>query len=116
MPLSLLPLLEPTEYIGALSDLTGEIGRVGVLRAANRDVATVSQALSCCTVVASALMLANSSGRFGKKVEAAQNTCKKLEEISYEMSMAARGRSRAVDRDSGGGGGAGAGGGGGDEE
>ena len=37
--------LEPTEYLGGLADLTGELGRVAVNKAAQRDAQAVQDIL-----------------------------------------------------------------------
>src|SRR5690554_4372813 len=55
------------EFIGALSDFTGEIGRVAVAKASMRDMETVVQVHETDVVVASAIMQIDVGGRFHKK-------------------------------------------------
>src|SRR3546814_20560696 len=57
------------EFIGALSDFTGEIGRVAVAKASQRDKDTVAQVHETDVVVASAIMQIDVGGRFHKKAE-----------------------------------------------
>ena len=49
-------LINAEEYVGALSDFTGEIGRLGVAAASKRDNETVHSILLACVSVATAMM------------------------------------------------------------
>jgi len=79
------------EYIGALSDFTGEIGRLAVVAAGNRDMTTVRNILNCIIVISAGMMQINVSGKFNKKMEAVTGTLKKLEDVVYELSLVTRG-------------------------
>lgn len=49
-------LISAEEYIGALSDFTGEIGRLGVAAASKRDNESVHSIMLACVSVATAMM------------------------------------------------------------
>jgi predicted translin family RNA/ssDNA-binding protein len=96
------------EYIGALSDFSGEIGRMAVASAAKRDVESVRRVLQVDVAIAGALMLVNTSGRYTQKTNAVLMNLKKVEDIVYDLSMLQRGgrigRARDVEpKDEGGG-------------
>lgn len=78
-------LLKADEYLGALSDFTGEVGRVAVEGATRRDHALVTRCVAA--VFASHALLASVplSGKQLKKVEAAERNFRKLETIQYDM-------------------------------
>lgn len=65
-----LARLSAEEYVGALSDFTGEIGRLAVAAAAKRDVGTVSDILQADAVIYSALMQLNISGKSPSQIQA----------------------------------------------
>lgn len=79
------------EYIGALSDFSGEIGRMAVASAAKRDVESVRRVLQVDVAIAGALMLVNTSGRYTQKTNAVLTNLKKVEDIVYDLSMLQRG-------------------------
>jgi len=79
------------EYVGALSDFSGEIGRMAVASAAKRDVEAVRRVLQADVAIAGALMLLNTSGRYTKKTDAVLMNLKKVEDIVYDLSMLQRG-------------------------
>ena len=83
------PLIEATEYIGALSDFTGEIGRVAVVKAAARDIDAVKRVLETQSLVYFHLFECNSiaGGKYTKKVEAVQTNLRKVEDVVYELSL-----------------------------
>jgi predicted translin family RNA/ssDNA-binding protein len=83
--------LNAEEYVGALSDFTGEIGRLAVAAASKRDFNTVSDILQADVVIYSALMQMNSSGKYTKKTEAVAQNLKKLEDIVYDLSIQSMG-------------------------
>ncbi len=94
------PLIDHTEYIGALSDFTGEIGRVAVFKAANRDLETVKKVAETQSLVYYHLFECNSiaGGKYTKKVDAVQTNLKKVEDILYELSLLQKG-GKALKRD-----------------
>jgi predicted translin family RNA/ssDNA-binding protein len=91
LPIAEMKIVSPYEYVGALSDFTGEIGRFAVASASKRDVAAVRSVLQADVAIAGALMLLNTSGRFTRKTDAVLTNLKKVEDIVYDLSMLQRG-------------------------
>ena len=90
--------LQPTEYLGGVCDLVGEIGRFAVRRATERDAAAVRLALSSASAVqAAVLALGHAAPRtMHKKLDALRTSVRKLETLLYELSLVERsGRVRA---------------------
>lgn len=77
------------EYVGALSDFTGEIGRLAVMHAGKRDFAAVREIYQADLVLANALSRL-SGNRFAKKVEMVHTNLRKVGDIVYELSMLQR--------------------------
>lgn len=86
-----LELIDNIEYIGALSDFTGEIGRIAVSLASSRDIAAVREIYEADLVVLTFLSQINFNGRFTKKCEAVSGNTKKVEDILYELSLLFKG-------------------------
>ncbi len=84
-------LVNSFEYIGALSDFTGEIGRLAVAKASQREFEAVERIMEADAIVASGIMQCNIGGRFNKKVDAVVTNCKKVQDIIYELSLQKRG-------------------------
>lgn len=84
-------IINSTEYVGALSDFTGEIGRLGVAAASRRDVDAVYAILQAIVSVATGLMQLDTGGRFNKKTEAVLTNLKKMEDIYYELTLLRKG-------------------------
>ena len=95
MPRADMPFINTAEYVGALSDFTGEIGRLAVASASKRDLAGVRRVLQADVAIYGGLMQVNVGGRYSKKCEAVATNLKKVEDIVYELSMLQRG-ARAV--------------------
>lgn len=92
-----LGLVNDVEYIGGLSDFTGEIGRIAVMQAAKRDLDGVREIQQADIVVADFISQLNTSNRFGKKLDAVNTNLRKVEDIVYELSMLQRsGRSKRM--------------------
>ena len=90
--------LSPSEYLGGVCDLVGEIGRFAVRRAADRDAAAVQDALSTAVAVQAALLsLGHAAPRaLQKKAEPLRTAVRKMETLLYELSLVERsGRVRA---------------------
>eukprot|EP01039_Chlorochromonas_danica_P000217 gene217-232_t len=86
-----LSIVSPNEYIGGLSDFTGEIGRIAVALAARRDLEGVREVQQAMMVTAQFITEANvSSNRYSKKLEAVQTNLRKVEDIVYELTLAQR--------------------------
>ena len=66
------------EYVGALSDFTGEIGRLAVAAATRRDKESVLAILQTDYVVFTFLNQLNVSGQFYKKCEAVSTNLRKV--------------------------------------
>jgi predicted translin family RNA/ssDNA-binding protein len=86
-----LVIANDAEYVGGLSDFTGEIGRTAVAYATNRNIEGVKEVLQTDIVVLSALAELNSTGRFSKKVEAVVTNMRKIEDVVYELTLLSRG-------------------------
>lgn len=89
--MSEMGIINSTEYVGALSDFTGEIGRLGVAAASRRDVEAVHCILQAMISVATGLMQLDCGGRFNKKIEAVTTNLKKMEDIYYELNLLRKG-------------------------
>jgi predicted translin family RNA/ssDNA-binding protein len=89
--------ISTNEYIGALSDFTGEIGRLAVIAASKRDMQTVGKIHNCVIVIAASFQQLNSNGKFNKKYDAISGTLRKIEDVVYEMTLVRSGREKVVD-------------------
>ena len=83
--------IQGTDYVGALSDFTGEVCRLAVSAASQRDLSAVREVMDCVLVIEAGMMQLNLSGKFAKKMDAVAGTQKKLADIVYELSMVSRG-------------------------
>ena len=99
LPLVDMKIVTSYEYIGALSDFTGEIGRFAVANASKRDIESVRSVLQADVAIAGALMLLTTSGRFTRKIDAVLTNLKKVEDIIYDLSMLQRGGKMGRQRD-----------------
>lgn len=86
-----LRFVNDVEYVGGLSDFTGEIGRVAVAYATNRNVDGVKEVMQTDAIILSALAELNVTGRFTKKVDAVATNLRKVEDIVYELTLLGRG-------------------------
>jgi predicted translin family RNA/ssDNA-binding protein len=86
------------EYIGALSDFTGEIGRMAVYFASQRNIDAVHQILQADLILSSYLSQFNTSGAYTKKLNAVIMNYKKVEDILYELTLQRMG-GKALRRD-----------------
>ena len=91
MTLEEMKIVSSHEYIGALSDFTGEIGRIAVASASKRDLAAVRCVLQVDVAIAGAITLLNTSGKYTQKAAAVMTNMKKIEDIVYELAMLQRG-------------------------
>ena len=80
-----------TEYIGALSDFTGEIGRLAIAFASARNLSAVNEVLETDLVVSSMIAQFNINNKYSKKADAVAMNLKKVEDIVYDMSLVGRG-------------------------
>ena len=80
-------ILNNHEYVGALSDFTGEIGRMAVASASRRDIDAVRKVQQAGIAISQNLMQINTGGKFTKKVDAVNTNLRKVEDIVYDLSM-----------------------------
>lgn len=103
-------IINNTEYIGAISDFTGEIGRLAVMHAGKRDYTAVYEVYEVMLVVHKVMTNLNANHRYNKKVEAIATNLRKLSELRYELCMLQRSGRRLRAKPSGGDGGSSGGG------
>jgi predicted translin family RNA/ssDNA-binding protein len=83
--------LNASEYIGGLSDFTGELGRLAVMMAAKREVEAVKEIMEVDSLIYDCISRVNNlGGNFNKKLEAVQSNMKKVEDLVLEMSILER--------------------------
>jgi predicted translin family RNA/ssDNA-binding protein len=97
-PLEFPFTVRPDEYLGALSDVTGEIGRFAVQRGTVRDTVGVTLCLDVCAMIVQSIESLHrypyGFAGFGKKIDQLKRNVEKLERMLYEMSfIQATGRS-----------------------
>lgn len=85
-------LVNSAEYVGALVDFTGEMGRYAVLRATNRDHDAVRACLETDSFINGELVRASLPSKLGKKMEALRTNQRKLETIMYELALVKAGK------------------------
>jgi len=81
-------LLDHMDYLGALSDFTGEVGRVAVEAATRRDVKMVKKCLRvtfACHRLLATLPLSGKNNM--KKIGAAKTNLRKIETIEYDLAV-----------------------------
>jgi len=86
-----MPICNTAEYVGALSDFTGEIGRLAIASASQRDFAAVREVHQADVAISAGLMQVNVGGKYTKKVDAVTTNLRKVEDVVYELSMLKRG-------------------------
>jgi len=82
-----LGFVNSEEYVGALCDLTGEIGRYAVMRATHRDVKAVEQCLETDLAVLTTIIQLPLPFKLFKKLEPLKMAVTKLEMVLYELSL-----------------------------
>eukprot|EP00753_Platysulcus_tardus_P006504 PLAT14252.1.p2 GENE.PLAT14252.1~~PLAT14252.1.p2 ORF type:complete len:232 (+),score=91.16 PLAT14252.1:36-698(+) len=88
MPFEELGLVDRVEYLGGVVDFTGELGRVAVLRATERDVDAVRRARDIVDAIMGQFVLFDfRNGPLRKKFDSLKYTLKKMENILYELSL-----------------------------
>lgn len=75
------------QYIGALSDLTGELTRQAVLRATDKDYETVKRYTQIVEEVIGALIEFDLVSHLRQKYDDAKRNLKRLEGIQYDISL-----------------------------
>lgn len=94
-----LEIVSSHEYIGALSDFTGEIGRIAIAHASKRDITRVKEILECSLTISAAMMTLNIGGKYTKKADAVAVNLKKVENVVYDLAMLQRGGKAGRERD-----------------
>lgn len=94
-----LEIVSSHEYIGAISDFTGEVGRLAVALASKRDIKSVKEILECDVTLSATMMLLNVGGKYNKKADAVFMNLKKVENIVYDLSLLSHGGRGARERD-----------------
>lgn len=92
------PFISTSEYVGALSDFTGEIGRLAVVLASQRQIVSVKDILQADLIISSYLFQFNVNGNYTKKLNAVNMNFKKVEDILYELTLQKMG-GKALRRD-----------------
>lgn len=80
-----------SEYVGALSDFTGEIGRMAIASATARNIEAVREVHQADVAISAGLMQINVGGKYTKKADAVTTNLRKVEDVVYELSMLQRG-------------------------
>jgi predicted translin family RNA/ssDNA-binding protein len=76
------------EYVGGLSDLTGEIGRIAVLYGTSRDLNALTPVHRFCDAISRGLSeITLSTGKFYQKSTTARQNTSKIEGLIYELTM-----------------------------
>ena len=83
-------------YLGGLVDLTGEVGRLAVAHGTGRRGAEVARCVEAAAVVGAILATLPPSAALRKKGGAVGTNLRKMGQVQYELSLAARGRHRAA--------------------
>ena len=76
------------EYVGGLSDLTGEIGRIAVLYGTSRDLNALTPVHRFCDAISRGLNeITLGTGKFFQKSNTARQNTSKIEGLIYELTM-----------------------------
>ncbi len=78
---------DPDLYIGALSDLTGELTRSAVLAATDRNSKEVRRLLEAVRDAIAFMLTLNLTGTMRTKFDQAKGNLRKLEEIAFTLSV-----------------------------
>lgn len=83
--------LSAQEYIGGLSDFTGELGRLAVMLAAKREIEAVEEIMEVDSIIYDSISRVNNLGsNFNKKLDAVQTNWKKVEDLVFELNILER--------------------------
>lgn len=75
------------QYLGGLSDLTGELTRQAVLRATDQDYKTVEKYFAITQEIIGAMIQFDLVGQLRQKYDDAKRNVKRLEGIRYDISL-----------------------------
>ncbi len=93
-----LEIVNYDEYVGALSDFTGEVGRLAVSLASSRDINSVKHILEADYAVSYFVSRVNLFGKYTKKFDAISTNTKKIEEIVFDLCMSVKGKRSISDK------------------
>jgi len=79
--------IEPDEYFGGLSDVTGEVVRMMVIWTTQKEFSKVHKANEVVHEIIHELMAYNFSGYLRTKFDQSKNSLRKAEEIVYDISL-----------------------------
>lgn len=82
--------MEPSVYLGGLSDTTGEIVRYAMKQVTNGDTKAVYKAKEVVAVVIEALLDMDLTGYLRTKFDQAKKNYRRLEEMVYDLSLRGR--------------------------
>lgn len=82
-----IKMIDEEEYIGGICDLSGEVGRVAVIRGTARDQAGVQKCLDTNLAILMALEGVRLPGKLMKKMDPLKQSVQKLEQVLYELSL-----------------------------
>ena len=80
-------IVTTVEYVGGISDFTGELGRLAIGSASRRDEEGVMQVFETGMVLSAVMMQLNINNRFSKKTDAVVFNQKKVADIVYELCL-----------------------------
>lgn len=80
-------IINTVEYVGALSDFTGEIGRLAVFQASKHNLDAVKEIHQVDIIISEGLNRVNVGNRFGKKLDAIYTNMGKVENIVLELTL-----------------------------
>eukprot|EP01126_Amoeba_proteus_P051092 TRINITY_DN6085_c0_g1_i5.p1 TRINITY_DN6085_c0_g1~~TRINITY_DN6085_c0_g1_i5.p1 ORF type:complete len:236 (+),score=66.62 TRINITY_DN6085_c0_g1_i5:497-1204(+) len=93
-----IPFVKVQEYLGALSDFTGEVGRFAVICATKREREKVDQCLSVVQLINSVLECAclNNKWFSQQKSVAIKTNLKKIQSLVYDLTVALKTRKESM--------------------
>ncbi|HWR00065.1 MAG TPA: hypothetical protein VN397_04450 [Candidatus Methylomirabilis sp.] len=81
---------DPDLYLGALSDLTGEMTRSAVLAATDRKATDVKKLTVAVRDAIAFLLTLNLTGQMRQKFDQAKQNLRKLEEVAFSLEMSSK--------------------------
>jgi predicted translin family RNA/ssDNA-binding protein len=77
-----------SEYLGGLSDLTGEIGRLAVVHGTSRDLVSLTPVYRVCESISRGLIeVTLTTGKFHQKSNTSRQNTAKIEGLIYDLTM-----------------------------
>ena len=94
-----LEIVNADEYVGALSDFTGELGRVAVAKATKRELSFIQEIHQVDLSILMGFLQISFGDKYAKKAEAVNNNLKKVEDIIFDLSLLAHSKRPTKIRD-----------------